>query len=43
MAGALDLRAEAYLEGATHYTMLLLDEHARQVAGTMAEFIRRKG
>lgn len=41
MSGALDLREEVFLDGATHYTMLLVEEHAQRVAGFVGEFLRR--
>ena len=43
MTGVLDLREELRLEGATHYTMLLLDEHARRVAEAADGFVRGLG
>ncbi len=41
MAGALDLREEVLLEGANHYTLLLLEEHARRVARVVEKFLQR--
>lgn len=43
MAEALHLDEEMVLEGATHYTMLLLDEHARRIACSIGEFLRWVG
>jgi len=41
MAEVLDLRFERLLCGATHYTMLLQEEHARQVADDLGNFLQQ--
>ena len=40
LASTLDLRSERLLRGANHYTMLLLGEHARQVAHVVEENLK---
>ena len=41
MAEVLDLRFERLLFGATHYTMLLQEEHARQIADDIGDFFQQ--
>lgn len=43
MAQALDLRSDRLLSEANHYTMLLLEEYARQTASVIRDFLRRLG
>ena len=41
MAEVLDLRLERLLTGANHYTMLLQEEYARQIADVIENFLRQ--
>ena len=41
MAEALNLRSERLLSGANHYTILLSEEYARQVADVVQDFLQR--
>jgi hypothetical protein len=41
MTEVLDLRFERFLFGATHYTMLLQEEHARQVADDVGKYLQQ--
>ena len=43
MAEVLDLRSERLLAGANHYTMLLSEEYARQIADVLDDFLRQAG
>ncbi len=41
MAEVLDLRSERLLSGANHYTVLLSEEYARQIADIVQDFLRK--
>ncbi|MDP8950985.1 MAG: alpha/beta hydrolase [Actinomycetota bacterium] len=41
MAEALDLRSERLLSGANHYTVLLSEEYARQIADIVRDFLQK--